>query len=122
MQSCRQRPEQIVSMVAVVVVTMGRTQSVREPALPILVYMIVSTAFPESPGKFSLEEVGSSSVSAQLMEERGTHRGPEHRMRMMLKSQPIKPVPMTAMKIAEGAAKGCQSSVFLAHGQQDSPA
>jgi hypothetical protein len=33
-----------------------------------------------------------------------THRGPEHRTTTMLRSQPMRPVPITAMKIADGAA------------------
>jgi hypothetical protein len=32
-----------------------------------------------------------------------TYKGPEHRMRVMLKSHPMIPVPMTAMKMATGA-------------------
>jgi hypothetical protein len=33
-----------------------------------------------------------------------THKGPEQRIRTMFKSQPSIPVPMTATKIATGAA------------------
>jgi len=43
----------------------------------------------------------------QTLEESGdevTHKGPEHKMRTMMKSHPRRPVPMTAMKMAAGAA------------------
>ena len=35
-----------------------------------------------------------------------THSGPEHSTTTIFRSQPIKPVPITAMKIAEGAEEG----------------
>jgi hypothetical protein len=46
--------------------------------------------------------VGVRSASDEVREG-VSYKGPEHRMRMMLKSHPRIPVPITAMKIAAGA-------------------
>jgi len=61
-----------------------KTQRVRDPVLPMRKAMISRNAELEGPGRFS--------------------NGPEHKTSTMFKIQPISPVPITAINIAEGAA------------------
>ena len=60
-----------------------------------------STALPEVPGKFSLK-----GIFVKFPKELGDdvpYKGPEHKIRTILKSHPRRPVPMTAIKMAAGA-------------------
>ena len=78
-----------------------RTHTKSAPGLPMRMAMISRKAEPDAPGRFSLWEISY----AYGRDEARTYRGPEQMTTTILSSQPMRPVPTTAMKIAEGAGE-----------------